>query len=191
MSPDTFYSPPDPASPDPGAATPRSESPAVSPSGAGADTSTGQRSTAPPAQLRDVLLIESLPDVARQVASALGRLGLHVEVCHSLPEVARRAAAVRVDGALVGLDLARVEDYALLRQLAYGFSRRLPLWLLATDTPTSADRLACQQHGVGLIELGPTEGRGGSAALPWITQTLALHLKLEDAARAAHAATPP
>ncbi|MHC4376459.1 MAG: response regulator [Planctomycetota bacterium] len=134
-----------------------------------------------------MLLIESLPDLARQVSSALGRLGLHVEVCHSLPEVARRAAAVRVDGALVGLDLARIEDYALLRQLAYGFSRRLPLWLLATDTPTSADRLACRQHGVDLIELGPSEGRGGSAALPWITQTLALHLRLERAVPAAEA----
>lgn len=212
MPPDTFSSPPDPANPDPGASTPgsiarpdesadmsadMSAEPSavsaarpVSPAGAQgdlradsrADSNVGPRPAAPLAQLRNVLLIESLPDLARQVASALGRLGLHVEVCHSLPEVARRAAAARVDGALVGMDLARAEDYALLRQLANGFSRRMPLWLLATGTPTAADRLACEQYGADLIELGPTEGRGGSAALPWITQALALHFRLDGAA---------
>ena len=54
--------------------------------------------------------------------------------------------------------------------------------MLATETPTAADRLACEQFGVSLIELGLAEGRGGVAALPWITQALALHLRPDGAA---------
>lgn len=193
MSPDRFSSPqgdfssapdgfsgPEDAHAFPGGASPGGASPGDALGGNSPRSS--DRAQAPLPQLRSVLLIESQPDLARQVSSALGRLGLHVEVCHSLPEVARRAASVRVDGALVGSELARIEDYALLRQLAYGFSRRLPLWLLATEPPTPADRLACQQYGVDLIELGPAERRGGAAAQPWISEALALHLRLNSEA---------
>lgn len=173
MSPDKSSLPPDRAGPDSGASAPSADSTS--------GLYSGQRPPAA-ARLRSVLLVESLPGLARQVSAALGRLGLHAEVCHSLPEVSRRMATARLDAGLIGLDLARLEDYALLRQLASGFSRRLPLWLLATETPTAADRLACEQFGVALIELGSAEGRGGAAALPWITHALALHLRPDGAA---------
>lgn len=129
-------------------------------------------------RLRSLLLIEGLPDLARPVSQALGQLDLRVEVCHTLAEVARRAAAMRFDAALVGLDLARSEDYALLRKLAYGFSRRLPLWVLCFEPPMPADREECQRLGVRLIEL--TAGLGqGAPAVSWLTQVLALELGLE------------
>ncbi len=103
-----------------------------------------------------------------------------VEVVHSLAEVASRAANVRIDGVLIGVELARDENYALLRRLTRGVTRRWPTWMLATDAPTQADRDACRDHGVDLIELGSGEGRGSLAAMPWIAQALAVQLKLDE-----------